>query len=68
MNFVDQFFSELDKRIDQPVKIILTGAIAGIIFGNIRPSMDIDFEIEFSSMDNPSEKLIQEIEFAILET
>ncbi len=68
MNFVDQFFSELSKRTDQPIKVIITGAMAGIILGNIRPSMDIDFEIEFSSLDKPSEKMIQEIEFAIQET
>jgi hypothetical protein len=68
MNFVDQFFLELDKRINQRIKIILTGAMAGIILGNIRPSMDIDFEIEFSPVGNPSEKLIQDTEFAIQET
>lgn len=68
MNFVDQFFSQLDKSIDQPVKIILTGAMAGIILGNIRPSMDIDFEIEFSSIDHPPESLIKKIEFAIQAT
>ena len=68
MNFIDQFFSELDKGIDQPVKVILTGAMAGIILGNIRPSMDIDFEIEFSSLNKPPENLIQKIEATIQTT
>lgn len=67
MNYIDQFFQELDKKIEYPVKVILTGAMAGIILGNIRPSMDIDFEIEFSSAQNPSGKLIQQIELAIQE-
>lgn len=67
MNYVEQFFSELDKKIKQPVKIILTGAMAGIILGNIRPSMDIDFEIEFLSMDNPSDGLVEQIGAAISE-
>lgn len=30
------------------MKIILTGAAAGSIWGQVRPSMDIDFAIEFS--------------------
>lgn len=42
--------------------------MAGIILGNVRPSMDIDFEIEFSPVEHPSEKLVQEIESAIQET
>ena len=67
MNYVEQFFAEVDKKIKHPIKVILTGAMAGIILGNIRPSMDIDFEIEFSSIDHPSEQLISEIESAIQE-
>lgn len=67
MNYIDQFFREVDKKIKHPVKVILTGAMAGIILGNIRPSMDIDFEIEFSSLDHPSEELITQIESAIEE-
>ena len=68
MNYIDQFFLELDKRIKHPIRVILTGAMAGIVLGNIRPSMDIDFEIEFSSIDTISEDLKSEIETAIKET
>ena len=68
MNFVDQFFSELDKNIKDPIKIILTGAMAGVVLGNVRPSMDIDFEIEFSSVDNSSAESITAIESAIQAT
>lgn len=68
MNYVDQFFSELDKNINNPIKIILTGAMAGVILGNIRPSMDIDFEIEFSPTDSPPQELVVEIESAIRAT
>lgn len=68
MNYIDQFFSELDKKINKPIKVILTGAMAGIILGNIRPSMDIDFEIEFSPADDISEVSVLEIIEAIRET
>ena len=42
----DKFFRELAKRLDEPVTVFLTGAVAGALFGNIRSSADIDFAIE----------------------
>ncbi len=65
MNFIDDFFKELDKEINRPLKIILTGAMAGVILGRIRPSMDIDFEVEFSSYKKLSEETIEGIQAAI---
>ena len=45
-NFVDRFFVELDRELGRPAEIILTGAALGALMGNIRPSLDIDFEIK----------------------
>lgn len=42
---IHQFFRELDRRLQKPADVILTGAAAGVILGNVRPSVDIDFEI-----------------------
>lgn len=42
---IDRFFEELDRRLDQPVQIILTGGAAGILQGVERATQDIDFEI-----------------------
>jgi hypothetical protein len=44
-NIVDLFFFELDRRLAAPVSVILTGAAAGNLYGNVRASADIDFEI-----------------------
>ena len=46
MNIIDSYFSELDKEIHKPLRVILTGAVAGALLGSVRPSMDIDFEIQ----------------------
>jgi len=42
----DRFFRVLAKQLDEPATVFLTGAVAGAIFGNVRPSADIDFAIE----------------------
>lgn len=44
-SFVDRFFRELDREWRRPAEVILTGAVAGSLFGHVRPSVDIDFEI-----------------------
>ena len=41
-----RFFRALSKQLDEPVKVFLTGAAAGALFGNIRSSADVDFAIE----------------------
>ena len=48
---IDRFFQTLDEAVEDAapklrIKIILTGAAAGSLMGSIRPSIDIDFEIE----------------------
>lgn len=48
---IDRFFRVLDRTIraecglKQKIKVILTGAAAGVLLGGNRPSMDIDFAI-----------------------
>ena len=44
-NTIDLFFTELDRRLQRPAEVILTGAAAGALMGHVRPSLDIDFEI-----------------------
>src|SRR5437016_5622030 len=44
---IQRFFEELDRRIDRPVQVILTGGAAAILQGVQRITYDIDFEIHF---------------------
>ena len=44
-NLIDLFFLELSKETNSPTEIILTGAAAGVLYGHIRMSLDLDFEI-----------------------
>ncbi len=39
--------------------------MAGVLLGHIRPSMDIDFEIEFSPYKGPSDETVEGVESAI---
>jgi hypothetical protein len=42
---MDLFFKQLSECLDLTCDVILLGASAGRLMGNIRPSKDIDFEI-----------------------
>lgn len=42
---IDRFFEALDKTLNIDAEVILIGAAAGALMGNVRPSLDIDFEI-----------------------
>ncbi|MFN0117771.1 MAG: hypothetical protein ACKVQC_05690 [Elusimicrobiota bacterium] len=44
---IDGFFAALDQRAQVPLKVIITGGAAAIIFGGSRATQDIDFEIQF---------------------
>ena len=44
-NLIDLFFLELSKKTTKETELIVTGAVAGALFGHSRPSLDIDFEI-----------------------
>lgn len=43
---IDSFFETLDKELGLPADVILTGAAAGSLLGNVRPSVDIDFQMK----------------------
>ncbi len=43
---IDAFFREVDRHIDFPITVILTGGAAAIVFGVHRATQDIDFEVE----------------------
>ena len=51
-NIIDLFFIELDRGLSKPASVILTGAAAGAIYGNVRQSVDIDFEIRLKKTKN----------------
>ena len=42
---IDRFFHLVSRDLTQPVRVILTGAAAGALWGSVRPSMDIDFAL-----------------------
>ena len=53
---------ELDRSWKRPATVILTGAAAGSLFGHVRPSLDIDFEIQTGRSEAASlEEAIQKI-------
>ncbi len=47
-NVIDTFFRELDRALQKRASVIVTGAAAGSLYGNVRPSADIDFEIRIA--------------------
>ncbi len=59
---IDDFFRTLNAELRQDAGVILTGAAAGSIMGGLRPSVDIDFEIE---LRDPGEADWERLESAI---
>lgn len=53
-NLIDLFFLELSKRTKKNTEVIVTGAVAGALFGHSRPSLDIDFEIRVKREKDPA--------------
>ncbi len=62
---IDRFFRTLAKQSDEPLKVILTGAAAGAVWGHVRPSVDIDFAIELT---RGNERTWQKVEEALQKT
>lgn len=60
---VRQFFDELDKRINVPIRVILTGGAAAVLQGVSRATFDIDFELQLRKTDE-----LEKIQKAIEET
>jgi len=52
---IDRFFEDLGRRIDRPVRVLLTGAAAGILQGMERATLDIDFEIRLKRVAGESD-------------
>lgn len=69
-SLIDRFFTELDRELARPAEIILTGAAAGSLLGQIRPSVDIDFEIHVrdSSKGLPQTEVPEAIQKASAKT
>ena len=44
---IRRFFEELDRRLNAPVRVILTGGAAAVLQGVARVTYDIDFELDF---------------------
>ncbi len=62
---IDRFFIELDKRLDFPVRILITGAIAGAMLGYSRASDDIDFEVALPQDRAQDQASIEKVEQSI---
>src|SRR3989338_8287822 len=52
-NLIDLFFYQLGREMKAPAEVILTGAAAGSLMGNVRQSIDIDFEIRPKKKADP---------------
>lgn len=44
---IEAFFEEVNGRLGFPIRVILTGEAAGVIYGIDRATFDIDFEVNF---------------------
>ena len=65
-DLIDLFFLELSKKTKKPTEVILTGAVAGTLFGHSRPSLDLDFAIRSKGRTNAAyaqylDELVREI-------
>ena len=62
---IDRFFKVLSGQLDRKAHVVLTGAAAGNLLGDVRPSSDIDFAINIKE-SNPQSW--EKIEAAIRDT
>ena len=46
---IDRFFQKLSREFRVPCKVILTGAGAGIIYGRVRATLDLDFAVKIKT-------------------
>lgn len=59
---IDRFFEDLGRRLDRPVRILLTGGAAGVLQGISRATYDIDFEIRLRRLPEGSRRARDEWE------
>jgi hypothetical protein len=57
---IDSFFTCLSKKWPHPTRIIISGGAASLVMGGRRPTLDIDFEVDFSKAKNVSKEEFQE--------
>ena len=48
---IDRFFQVLSEQLPEEMAVLLTGAAAGTIWGQIRPSVDVDFAVQTRRRD-----------------
>ncbi|MGH7198950.1 MAG: hypothetical protein ACREH5_09470 [Candidatus Omnitrophota bacterium] len=64
-----RFFGTLAELYKEPCRIILTGAGAGVLYGRVRATMDLDFALKVPTKDPQKyEKEWKHLEDAIKET
>lgn len=66
-DIVDLFFLELDRALATPASVILTAAAAGSIYGNVRHSADVDFEIRLKRRKTDGQRQDEIVERVIRE-
>src|SRR5687767_2090577 len=57
---IDRFLKLLSEECPEPLRVILTGAAAGVLFGHVRASMDIDFAVRTAKRDPSTWERIRE--------
>ena len=63
---IDTFFQVLSEQMNEPLVVLLTGAAAGTIWGQVRPSVDVDFAVQVRRRDQETwERLEAAIERTI---
>ncbi len=56
---IHEFFEVLARELNQPARVILIGAAAGALWGSVRPSQDVDFEIQVTGPSPSGERGVQ---------
>lgn len=62
---INRFFKVLSKELRQETRVVLTGAAAGNLLGEVRPSSDIDFAV---CLNRSNPKSWEEVDRAIRKT
>lgn len=48
---IDRFFNVLSEQFNEELAVLLTGAAAAAIWGQVRPSVDVDFAVQAKARD-----------------
>lgn len=57
---ITRFFRLLSRKFSEPCEILLTGAGAGSVYGYIRATQDIDFEVRFKARSERKKRKLWE--------